>query len=303
MMSEVCAMLYALLALCAALAAAVLLLVWKIVLMRRTAEEIRRGLDERLETDTNTLLSISSRDRAMRRLANGLNRQLRLLRQQRQRYQQGDQALKEAVAGMSHDLRTPLTAICGYLDLLEGEEKSENAARYLELIRNRADHLRELTEEFFQYAVSVSGKAPETEEVRLDRALEESLAAWYAVLSARGITPAVTLPGTPVVRRLDGRALSRVLGNILSNAVKYSAGDLSVSLTEDGTLTFANTAPGMTPVLAQRLFDRYFTLETGRSAGGLGLSIARRLTEQMGGTISAQCREAYLVVTVRFPEI
>ena len=291
----------ALIALCAALAAAVLLLIWKIALMRRSAEEIRRGLDERLEMDTNTLLSVSSQDKAMRLLAAGLNRQLRLLRQQRQRYQQGDQALKEAVAGMSHDLRTPLTAICGYLDLLEGEGLGGDAARYLALIRSRTDHLRELTEEFFQYAVSISGKAPEMDEVRLDRALEESLAAWYAVLSARGIAPEVSLPDAPVVRRLDAAALSRVLGNILSNAVKYSAGDLAVSLDSAGTLTFSNSAPGMTQVLAQQLFDRYFTLETGRHAAGLGLSIARQLTEQLGGTISAQCQDGRLTVTVHFP--
>ena len=288
-------------ALCAALAAAVLLLIWKIALMRRAADEIRRGLDERLEMDTNTLLSVSSQDKAMRLLAAGLNRQLRLLRQQRQRYQQGDQALKEAVAGMSHDLRTPLTAICGYLDLLEGEGLGGDAARYLALIRSRTDHLRELTEEFFQYAVSISGKAPEMDEVRLDRALEESLAAWYAVLSARGIAPEVSLPDAPVVRRLDAAALSRVLGNILSNAVKYSAGDLAVSLDSAGTLTFSNSAPGMTQVLAQQLFDRYFTLETGRHAAGLGLSIARQLTEQLGGTISAQCQDGRLTVTVHFP--
>ena len=291
----------ALIALCAALAAAVLLLIWKIALMRRAADEIRRGLDERLEMDTNTLLSVSSQDKAMRLLAAGLNRQLRLLRQQRQRYQQGDQALKEAVAGMSHDLRTPLTAICGYLDLLEGEGLGGDAARYLALIRSRTDHLRELTEEFFQYAVSISGQAPEMDEVRLDRALEESLAAWYAVLSARGIAPEVSLPDAPVVRRLDAAALSRVLGNILSNAVKYSAGDLAVSLDSAGTLTFSNSAPGMTQVLAQQLFDRYFTLETGRHAAGLGLSIARQLTEQLGGTISAQCQDGRLTVTVHFP--
>ena len=263
--------------------------------------DLQVQLDERLEMDTNTLLSVSSQDKAMRLLAAGLNRQLRLLRQQRQRYQQGDQALKEAVAGMSHDLRTPLTAICGYLDLLEGEGLGGDAARYLALIRSRTNHLRELTEEFFQYAVSISGKAPEMDEVRLDRALEESLAAWYAVLSARGIAPEVSLPDAPVVRRLDAAALSRVLGNILSNAVKYSAGDLAVSLDSAGTLTFSNSAPGMTQVLAQQLFDRYFTLETGRHAAGLGLSIARQLTEQLGGTISAQCQDGRLTVTVHFP--
>lgn len=295
-------MAYLLLTLCALLSAVSALLAWKILLMRRSAEEIRRGLQERLETDTNTLLSISSQDRAMRRLAAGLNSQLRLLRQERCRYRQGDQALKDAVANISHDLRTPLTAICGYLDLLEGEEMSPDAARYLDLIRDRTDHLRQLTEEFFQYAVALSsrsGGSPEA--VSLGPALEESLAAWYPVLSARGIAPEIRLPEGPVVRQLDRAALGRVLGNILSNAVKYSAGDLSVSLEADGTLTFSNTAPGMTALLAQKLFDRYFTVQTGRQATGLGLSIARQLTEAMGGSVEAQCQGETLTVTVRFP--
>ena len=92
-----------------------------------------------------------------------------------------------------------------------------------------------------------------------------------------------------------------MLNNILSNAVKYSAGDLTVSLRGDGTLTFSNSAPGMTPVLAERLFDRYFTVETGRRAGGLGLCISRELAEKMGGEIAASCQEEVLTVCLRFP--
>lgn len=295
-------MVYVLWLLCAGLALAVLLLDWKIVLLRRSAEALRQGLRERLETDTNTLLSIPSRDRAMRRLASDLNGQLRLLRRERQRYQQGDQALKEAVAGVSHDLRTPLTAICGYLDLLEREEKSAAAERYLAQVRNRTDRLQELMEEFFQYTVTLSSEGGLVlEELSLNRAVEEALAAWYAVLTERGIAPRVRLPEMPVIRRLDAAALGRVLNNILSNAVKYSGGDLTVEMAEDGALTFSNSAPGMTPVLAQRLFDRYFTVETGRGAGGLGLCISRELAERMGGEIAASCQGEVLTVCLRFP--
>ena len=136
---------------CAALGVAVLLLLVKIHLLRRSAKEIRREFSLRLEQDTNTLLSISSRDSAMVRLAAEINAQLRLLRRERRRFQQGDRELKDAVTAVSHDLRTPLTAICGYLDLLEREEKSGAAERYLGLIRNRAEHIKDLTEELFRY--------------------------------------------------------------------------------------------------------------------------------------------------------
>ena len=296
-------MVYVLAVLCALLAIAVLLLLWKLWLLRRSAEELRRGVQERLETDTNTLLSIPSRDGAMCRLAAGLNVQLRQLRRERQQYQNGDRDLKEAVTNVSHDLRTPLTAICGYLDLLEGEEKSEAAERYLALIRGRTDHLRSLTEEFFRTSAVLAAEEPEpAEPVSLNRAVEESLAAWYGVFSARGIAPEVELPETPVVRPLNREAVSRILSNVLSNAARYSPGDLRIVLEENGTLTFSNAAPSLTPVLAERLFDRYFTVESGGQGTGLGLSIARRLTEQMGGTAAAGWQGGILTVRLYFPE-
>ena len=295
-------MVYVLAVLCALLAIAVLLLLWKLWLLRRSAEELRRGVQERLETDTNTLLSIPSRDGAMCRLAAGLNVQLRQLRLERQQYQNGDRDLKEAVTNVSHDLRTPLTAICGYLDLLEGEEKSEAAERYLSLIRGRTDHLRSLTEEFFRTSAVLAAEEPEpAEPVSLNRAVEESLAAWYGVFSARGIAPEVELPETPVVRPLNREAVSRILSNVLSNAAKYSPGDLRIVLEKDGTLTFSNAAPSLTPVLAEQLFDRYFTVESGGQGTGLGLSIARRLTEQMGGTAAAGWQAGILTVRLHFP--
>ncbi len=96
-------------------------------------------LEEKLELDTNTLLSISSGDRAVRMLAARINAQLRGLRKERLRLQNGDAKLKTAITNISHDLRTPLTAICGYLDLLEQENHTENSRRYLAVIRERTD--------------------------------------------------------------------------------------------------------------------------------------------------------------------
>ena len=129
------------------LAAAVLILCVRLRLLHASLDELCAQLPELLGEDTNVLLGTPSRDRHARALAAALNRELRELRRLRWKYMRGDRELKEAVTNISHDLRTPLTAICGYLELLEREEKSEAAARYLEYIGERAEAMRRLTEE------------------------------------------------------------------------------------------------------------------------------------------------------------
>lgn len=238
----------------------------------------------------------------MRRLAAGINAQLRLLNRERHRFQQAGSELQEAVTNISHDLRTPLTAICGYLDLLDREDKSEAVTRYIQMIENRTEALKQLTEELFRYSVIAStGDEAVFEEVVLNSALEESISAHYASLKERGITPSISIPERKVQRRLDKKALSRILGNILDNAIKYSDGDLSIGLRENGEVVFSNAAKKLDPVAVGKLFDRFFTVETGHSSTGLGLSIARLLTEQMGGTIAADYVNGRLLITVRFP--
>ncbi|MDL2258178.1 HAMP domain-containing histidine kinase [Eubacteriales bacterium OttesenSCG-928-K08] len=287
--------------LCTAFAIAVIVLLAKIALLLRSADEIAIGFRDKLEHDTNTLITISSSDRHMRRLAAEINAQLRLLRQERHRFAQGNLELRDAVTNISHDLRTPLTAICGYLDLLKHEEKSEDAVRYIGMIENRAEALKQLTEELFDYSIVTS--FPQTsayEDTALGSALEQSIAIHYAALLERGITPKIDLPIQTILRRLDKMALSRIFSNIISNAVKYSDGDLHIVLRENGEMVFSNSAKDLTPVTVGKLFDRFFTLETGSGSTGLGLSIAKLLTEQMGGTISAEYADGKLDVILRF---
>lgn len=285
-----------------ALAFLTVLLLWKVYRLHQAAKEIEEAFRDRLMTDTNTLIDTSSHDPYMRRLAAGINTGLRRLRSERHRYLQGDLELKDAVTHISHDLRTPLTAICGYLDLLKEEEVSERARRCLEVIEERTEVLRQLTEELFRYSVTASSKGPDTlEELSLNRVLEESLAAYYAVLKGCRITPDISMPERDVLRKLNKSALTRIFSNVLSNAVKYSDGDLCVVLLETGEIFFRNHASDLTEVEASRLFDRYYTVETaGKEQTGLGLSIARILTEQMGGHIGCELEQGVLAVRIVF---
>ena len=110
------------------LALCVLFLLLYLLVLRRSIREAAEALEEKLRTDTNTLISISTGDRTVRALASQINRQLQSLRRERLRLQTGNDELTTAVTNISHDLRTPLTALCGYLDLLEQEPQSDRRA-------------------------------------------------------------------------------------------------------------------------------------------------------------------------------
>lgn len=284
------------------LALAALCLLAYLLVLRHSLREAAEELDEKLRTDTNTLISISSGDRAMQSLVTHINRQLQALRRERLRLHSGNAELTTAVTNISHDLRTPLTALCGYLDLLEQEPQTEAAARYLTVIRERTDAMRALMEELFRYSVlTATADELHTEPVCLNDVLEQSLAGFYGALSARGITPSVQLPEEKVIRPLDAAALRRVFDNILSNAAKYSDGDLAVVLAPDGEVTFSNRASALSRVEAARLFDRFYTVDSARGSTGLGLSIAKLLTEKLHGTISADYENETLRICRAFP--
>ena len=286
----------------AVLAAVVLALGVKLWLLRRGAKALRLGLSQKLREDTNTLLSLPCRDKELRRLASSLNEELRLLRKERLRYQQGDRELKEAVVNVSHDLRTPLTALSGYVELLKGEALSPAGQRYLSQIEDRAQAMQAMTEELFRYSLAAEETALTLEPVDLRAAVEEALLSFYGAFQQKGVVPQLSLPQGPVTRQLDKAALSRVLGNILTNALKYSPGELAVALSPAGVLTFSNPAPDLDPVSAGRLFHRFYTVESSAQSTGLGLSIARELTQRLGGTISARWESGRLQVELTFPE-
>ncbi|MDO4491915.1 MAG: HAMP domain-containing sensor histidine kinase [Lachnospiraceae bacterium] len=260
-----------------------------ILSMRKSIREIAEAFHEKLCTDTNTLISVSTSDHEIRKLASRMNQELRQLRRERLKLQQGDQELKNAVTNIAHDLRTPLTAISGYLELLEQEPTDEKVRRYLDVIGERTEALKQLTEELFRYSILLSADDElHPEQCSLNRELEIALTGAYGMLTEKGIQPEISIPEKTVCCLADKKALQRIFGNILTNTAKYSDGDLKVTLTDAGTIIFQNRAAGLSQVETEQLFDRYYTVEIARGSTGLGLSIARLLTERMGGSIKAE---------------
>ena len=274
--------------------------VLKILFMKKDLKGLAAQFRDYLNKETNSLLTIPTHDRHIRKIAAEINTGLRNLRGVRHKYMNGDRELKDAVTNISHDLRTPITAIYGYLDLLEHEEDVETVKFYIGQIQNRTDCLRQLTEELFRYSVIVSSWQGVCEEAVLNRILEESLLACYGEFAQKGIEPEIEITEVPVHCRVDRPAFDRIVSNILSNVLKYSDGDLRVRLDADGTIRFTNSAKSLTPVMVERLFDRFYTIETGRNSTGLGLSIAKALTERIGGKIEADYTDGKLTISLRF---
>lgn len=280
----------------------IIILSVKIYLLKKSAKEISREFADRLNTDTNTVIGISSGDKDMRELADSINKQLKILRREHFKFRQGDSELKNAVTNISHDLRTPLTAISGYLELLNREEKSPDVERYIGIIADRTELMKQLTNELFTYSVILSENiGDEKEEVFVNQVLEESITGYYAALTERGIVPRIDISEQRIVKTLNRSSLTRIFSNLLNNAVKYSDGDLTIILSDSGAITFSNTAKGLSPVQAERLFDRFYTVENARNSTGLGLAIAKTLVENMKGSISAEYDGERLTITIVFP--
>lgn len=284
---------------CIVLIIVIIFLLIKIALMRKSMGEIASSLDNILDGDTNAVITVSSVDGSVRKLAARLNKQLRGLRARRIRYENGDRELKEAVTNISHDLRTPLTSISGYLELLSQEEKSETVEKYLDIIDNRTQTLKELTEELFRYAVILAQDEITLEMLDIKAVLEESILSFYGAMNEAGIVPELSITKNSVIRQSNRAALSRIFGNIIGNALKYSDGDLPVELSDDGQVTFKNHAHNLDKLRVEKLFDRFYTVQEAHGSTGLGLSIARSLVEQLGGSIGAEYEDGVLRIEVK----
>ncbi len=289
--------------LCGVLLLAVAVLVVRNIQLKKSMDEICAEFKAHLAIDTNTLISLHFGDIHAKHLASEINIQLRLLRNQRNKYLNGERELKDAIMNISHDLRTPLTSIYGYLDLLGNEEISENVARYVSYVRNRTEVMKQLTEELFRYAILSTQNERELEAICVNYIIEDCVAACYPLLTKRAISPMIQMPEHSVWCLLNKTAIVRVFGNILNNALKYSDGDLDVVLYSSGEIVFTNTASRLDEVQIGKLFDRFFTVETAKNSTGLGLSISKVLVERMGGTISAKYEDGRLSIRIAFPVV
>jgi signal transduction histidine kinase len=281
--------------------AVILFLTVKLILMKRSLRAMAKDFREITKTDTNAVLSVSSRDKDVRLLAKDLNDTIKDVRKAYLRYNEGDMEMKMSITNISHDLRTPLTAILGRIELLRDADKSDEVREALDIIENRARYMKDLTEELFEYSVILSSdEEPIKEEILINQLLEDSLLNHYAALTRAGLDVEVDITEEKIVRKVNKKQIDRIFSNLMSNAIKYSDGDLKITLTDDAKVTFSNKAHNLSKLEVEKLFNRFYTVESARNSTGLGLAIARKFMVENGGNVEAKYEDGRLSLILSF---
>ena len=276
-------------------------LILKLCLIKHSIKEIEKSFSYILKADTNNIITISSSDKDIKNLTININDNLTELRKQRLQYKSGNQELKKIITNISHDLRTPLTAIKGYIDLIQQENLSNKQKQYLKIVEKKSNELTELTDQLFEFSKTMDiGTKIKKEKCCMNEILEETLANMYHFFREKQINPKLEICEQKIYKDLDKHSIIRVFENILSNVCKYSNGDFTIVLNEKGMITFSNKATSLDATTVQKIFDRYFTVENAKKATGLGLSISKQLVELNGGKISAEYVKGYLRIQIVF---
>ena len=218
-----------------------------------------------------------------------------------------EESLRRQIANVSHDLRTPLTSILGYLQLMGREDISPEEYRHcLEIVEGRAKVLQDLITSFYDLSRIEGGEYPlELQSVDLRRSLEPLLAGFYEDFEQAGFQVTVELMESPPAVSADPGAVTRILTNLIGNALKHGSKTLDIRLYQEGqtlVTAFSNDAPELTQEDLPRVFERFYTadqMRTGQNTG-LGLAIVKALAQRMGHTAFAQLEDGVFTVGVRW---
>ncbi|MDE6108648.1 MAG: HAMP domain-containing histidine kinase [Oscillospiraceae bacterium] len=280
-------------------------LLFRVYALEKNLRQGAKQLKERKAEGGSAPLRLAAPNRAAEELMAQVNALIRESEDQRSDFRNREQALRRQIANVSHDLRTPLTSILGYIQLLEGEELSEGERReYLAIIESRARVLQSLIASFYDLSRLEAGEYPIVrEKVDLREVLGELLSAFYDELEAH-FQVTVDLPEDLPTVWGDRAAMTRVYSNLLRNALDHGAGSLSITarVSEGVVETRVTNGGRVTEEELPHVFDRFYTSDQTRSGRntGLGLAIVKALAKQMDGEVWAELTNGCFAVCLRW---
>lgn len=246
-------------------------------------------------------VDIALLDKDIENLADNINQLIDLAVQSKRDRIRSEREIRQAIANMSHDLRTPLTAIMGYIKLLDaGDVSAEKQKEYISIIQATSKRLHALLHDFFELSlVQSTDYQLKLEPVQLNALLWEVLTGYYDQFNERQLGPDLQITDEPIVAHVDPSAVKRVFENLIGNVIQHATGKAAISLKKDDkniVLIVKNEANNLNEKDIDALFDRFYTADRSRSGRrtGLGLSIAASLMLKMNGRLTAELRDGNL---------
>lgn len=253
-------------------------------------------LKEIIEKDSDEQITVFTENKDLMELAAQINALLEKYLKTKADYRRSEITSKKMLSNISHDIKTPMTVILGYLEIMQLSETP--SGEMLKKVERKAQSVMELINQFFTLSKIESGDMDiELSRVDICEICRESVLDFYELLSNKKFYVKVDMPETPIYIQGNKEALQRILFNLISNVIRYGADGkyLGISLRDDDRNVYVDVTDkgkGIDRAFADSIFDRLFTMEDSRNrniqGNGLGLTIAKNLAQRLGGTITLE---------------
>lgn len=247
-------------------------------------------------------------DKNLEQLLKKVNELYKARQEERIAYQRREMQIRREIENISHDLRTPLTSIIGYVDLVQNDDLDEKEKEeYLQIIKKRAKVLQGFIQDFYELSRIEGENYPlKLEAVTVQSILAEAAVAYFNEFEKKNIQVNLELMEQKTDLIADRIQLNRIFNNLIQNALKYSTEVFTIKQIngdKECILRFQNDKGNITEKEIELIFDRFYSGDSSRNnhSTGLGLTITRILVEKMKGSISAYLEEELFVIELRFP--
>ena len=279
------------------------IIIWK---YQRQVKDICRQLAFLMKHDSNMLIHREFDLGGIGMLSDRLNDLLELRRKEEQYYQEKETLIADTYTNLSHDIRTPLTSLDGYFQLMEACENVEEQRRYLSIIHERIHSLNEMLEELFMFTkLKNESYRLELTSCCINRILKETVFSYYDDWVRREIQPDIQITEEQLYIDGNKQGLSRIIQNVIKNGLDHGEKKIRIVLKREqnqAVLRINNQVTASEQIDIEHVFDRFYKADAARSktSTGLGLSIAREFVRRMNGEIGAKIEENEFIVEMRF---
>lgn len=279
------------------------IIMWK---YQRQVKDICRQLAFLMKHDSNMLIHREFGLGGIGMLSDRLNDLLELRRKEKRYYQEKETLIADTYTNLSHDIRTPLTSLDGYFQLMEACENVEEQRRYLNIIHERIHSLNEMLEELFMFTkLKNESYRLELTSCCINRILKETVFSYYDDWVRREIQPDIQITEEQLYIDGNKQGLSRIIQNVIKNGLDHGEKKIRIVLKREqnrAVLRISNQVIASEHIDIEHVFDRFYKADAARSktSTGLGLSIAREFVRRMNGEIGAKIEENEFIVEMSF---